>query len=251
MTDDLQPRKTPETPEATGRQPVFLMPGIVTALVGVMAAIQLADAFVFNSDTRELFTIWFAFIPVRLLDPSALPGGYWPLLWTPFTHAFMHAGFEHLIMNCAWLAIFATPVARRYGMGPTLILFLVSAFVGALAFAATTLPGVAVLIGASGGVSGLTGAAMRFMFQPVIVAQHPVTGERIALGRKLASFKELWASSQARTFILFWVVLNAAVPLLPLFLGANVQVAWQAHLGGFFTGLLLVPLFERKGAARA
>jgi membrane associated rhomboid family serine protease len=251
MTDDQQPPQIPQSPDAAGRQPIFLVPTIVTALVGLMAAIQLADAFVFNNETRQLFTIWFAFIPIRLLDPAGLPGGFWPLLWTPFTHAFLHAGFEHLIMNCAWLAIFATPVARRYGAMPTLILFLVSAFVGALAFAATTLPGVAVLVGASGGVSGLTGAAMRFMFQPVLVGQHPETGERIVLGRRLASFKDLLANAQARTFIAFWVLLNAAVPLLPLVIGQSVQVAWQAHLGGFFAGILLVGLFERRDSARA
>jgi membrane associated rhomboid family serine protease len=249
MNDDQQPPKTAQNKEAEGRQPVFLVPGIVTALVGLMAAIQLADSFVFNSGTRELFTIWFAFIPVRLLDPTMLPGGLLPLLWTPFTHAFLHAGFEHLIMNCAWLAIFATPVARRYGMAPTLILFLASAVVGALAFAATTLPGVALLLGASGGVAGLTGAAMRFIFQPVIVAEDPETGRRVVLGRKLASWGEMWANPQARNFTLFWVILNAAVPLLPLLIGSDLSIAWQAHLGGFLAGLLLVPLFEREARA--
>jgi membrane associated rhomboid family serine protease len=28
--------------------------------------------------------------------------------------------------------------------------------------------------------------------------------------------------------------------------GTSVQVAWQAHLGGFFAGLLLVGFFERR-----
>jgi membrane associated rhomboid family serine protease len=39
------------------------------------------------------------------------------------------------------------------------------------------------------------------------------------------------------------------VPLFPLFTGGEgVPIAWQAHLGGFFAGLLLVPLFERRHA---
>jgi membrane associated rhomboid family serine protease len=37
------------------------------------------------------------------------------------------------------------------------------------------------------------------------------------------------------------------VPLLPAFTGTDVQIAWQAHLGGFFAGLLMVGLFERRG----
>jgi membrane associated rhomboid family serine protease len=39
------------------------------------------------------------------------------------------------------------------------------------------------------------------------------------------------------------------VPLAPMVLGQSVEIAWQAHLGGFFTGLLLVPFFE-PGVAR-
>jgi len=66
------------------------------------------------------------------------------------------------------------------------------------------------------------------------------------LGRKLAGFGDLWRDSRARFFILIWVVLNAAVPLLPMVTGVAMSVAWQAHLGGFLTGILIVGLFERK-----
>ena len=67
------------------------------------------------------------------------------------------------------------------------------------------------------------------------------------LGRHLASFGELMRDNRARLFTLIWVVLNAAVPFLPLVTGQQISVAWQAHLGGFFAGILLVGLFERKG----
>jgi membrane associated rhomboid family serine protease len=42
------------------------------------------------------------------------------------------------------------------------------------------------------------------------------------------------------------VILNGAVPLVPLVTGEAIAIAWQAHLGGFLAGLLLVPLFERR-----
>ncbi|MGK2229798.1 MAG: membrane associated rhomboid family serine protease [Devosia sp.] len=137
-------------------------------------------------------------------------------------------------------------MTRRYGAGPMLAIFFVSAAAGAAFFAATTLTSGAYLIGASGGVSGLTGAAVRFIFQPVIVAQHPETGQRVIVGRKLASFADMWRDTRTRSFVLIWVVLNAAVPLLPLFTGASVAVAWQAHLGGFIAGIAMVGLFERR-----
>jgi membrane associated rhomboid family serine protease len=79
----------------------------------------------------------------------------------------------------------------------------------------------------------------------VIVAEHPQTGQRVVMGRKLASLGDLWRDGRARAFVLIWAVLNAAVPLLPLLTGTDVGVAWQAHLGGFAAGILMVGLFER------
>lgn len=238
--------QAPANPRQPGREPIFLLPGDVTAAIGVLVAIHLASTLVLNQAGQMQLVFWFAFQPLRIiagLDDLSLAV---PLIWTPFSHALLHAGWEHLLVNTAWFAIFATPVSRRYGAGPMMAMFFVSAAVGAALFAATTLYSGSYLIGASGGVAGLTGAAVRFIFQPVIVAQHPETGERVVVGRRLASFGDLWRDSRARLFILIWVLLNAAVPLLPLVTGTQMSVAWQSHLGGFFTGLLLVGLFERK-----
>ena len=243
MSDEQKPQ---ENQGSTGPQPVFLLPSVVTALCGLVVAVHLARSFAFNDEGDMQFTLWFAFIPIRLIAGGQIDGGWLPLLWTPFTHAFLHAGWDHLLLNVAWLAIFGTPVARRYGAGATVILFLASSAAGALAFAATTLPGFQLLLGAAGGVAGLTGAACRFVFQPVIVARDPESGEPRVLGRRMASLMDLARHGRARFFILVWVVLNAAVPLLPLLTGQDIQVAWQAHLGGFFAGLLLAPLFEQK-----
>lgn len=236
-----------ETPGQPGREPVFLLPVSVTALAGVMVAIHLASTFVLNQQGYNDFILWFAFLPLRIVVAGSDPSAAVPLIWTPFSHALMHGGWDHLLVNVAWLAIFATPVARRYGAGPMLAIFFVSAAAGAAFFAATTLYSGAYLIGASGGVAGLTGAAVRFIFQPVIVAHHPETGERMIMGRHLAGFGDLMRDARARTFIIIWVVLNAAVPVLPLLTGTAIGVAWQAHLGGFFAGIMLVGLFERKG----
>ena len=239
--------QAPANPPPPGREPIFLLPGDVTAVIGVLVAIHLASTLVLNQAGQLQLIFWFAFQPLRIiagLDDLSLAV---PLIWTTFSHALLHApGWEHLMVNAAWFAIFATPVSRRYGAGPMMAIFFVSAAAGAALFAATTLNSGAYLIGASGGVAGLTGAAVRFIFQPVIVAQHPETGERVIVGRRLATFRDLMADNRARLFILIWVVLNAAVPLLPLVTGMQMSVAWQAHLGGFFAGILLVGAFERK-----
>jgi membrane associated rhomboid family serine protease len=243
MSDE---QKTQRTQGPEGHQPAILLPGVITALLGLMLAVHLARAFVLNESGDLQLIYWLAFIPARAIAAAQFEGGWIPLLWTPFTHAFLHAGWDHLLINCAWLAIFGTPVARRYGPAATVILFLVTAAAGAAAFAATTLPDVQLLIGASGGVAGLTGVACRFIFQPVIVARDPETGEERVLGRRMASLGEVMRNQRAAFFIVVWLVLNAAVPFLPLLIGQSIGIAWQAHLGGFLVGLFLTPLFERR-----
>jgi membrane associated rhomboid family serine protease len=230
------------------RQPILLLPAPVMALCGVLLAIQAADSLVLNESGREQLLTWFAFVPYRLVDPVGIPGGWLPLLWTPLTHAFLHAGWEHVLLNTVWLAIFATPVAQRYGAVKLYVMFAIGAVFGAVGFAATTLPQVQVLVGASGGIAALTGTAVRFMFQPPVIGVDPETGERRFLGRRLATLGELVAHPTARTFTIFWLVANALVPLLPLLTGggAEMQIAWQSHLAGFLAGLLLVPLLERR-----
>lgn len=230
-----------------GRQPIFNLPPVVAAIAGLFVAIQAIDSFVLNESTRQELLVWLAFIPYRIVDIAAAPGGFWPMLWTPFTHAFLHAGWEHVLLNTVWFVIFATPVAGRYGAARLIVLFLLSALAGAVAFAATTLPGFSILIGASGGVAGLTGAAVRFIFQPVQVSIDPQSGERIVLGRHLATIPQVFRHPTARIFTIIWILLNGIVPLLPLFMpGMVVQVAWQAHLGGFILGFLAAPWFERR-----
>lgn len=236
----------PVSREPEGREPVFLLPAAVTILAGVLVAIHLASTLVLNREGQVEFLFWFAFWPYRIVLWAQDASFAIPLLWTPFSHAFLHAGWEHLLVNVAWLVIFATPITRRYGAGPMLALFLVSAAAGAAFFAATTLYDAVYLVGASGGVAGLTGAAIRFMFQPLIVGRDPQTGEQVILGRRLASIREVFANPRARFFTLVWLVLNAAVPLLPLVIGVSLGIAWQAHLGGFLAGFLMVGLFERR-----
>lgn len=231
-----------------GRQPIFLFPTIIAVLGGLMLAAHIAVG-TLGVEGQNLLFIWFGFVPLRLIVGMQEQMELLPLLWTPVTHAFLHANWEHLLLNLAWFAVFGTPVARRYGAVATTGIFLLAAVAGAAAFAFTSLvlglDGGVVLIGASGGVSGLTGAAVRFIFQPVLYAEDPGTGRSVAVGRRLASLGEVLRDGRARFFTLVWVAINAAVPLFFPF-GGDIGIAWQAHLGGFFCGLLLVPLFERR-----
>jgi membrane associated rhomboid family serine protease len=243
--------KDQQIPAAQEHQPIFMLPGVIAVLAGLMLLIQVLFAFALNQQAQEQVVVWLGFIPLRLLAPDQFPGGLLPLIWTPLTYGFLHGGWEHVIGNVAWLVIFGTPVARRYGAVRTLVIFFVSSIIGALAFAITSYASIAYLVGASGGIAGLTGAAMRFIFQPVIIGRDAETGQPVPLGRKMATIPDLLRSPPARNFTLIWIVLNCLVPLAPLVIGQPVGIAWQAHQGGFFTGLLLVPFFETPGRGEA
>src|SRR3954462_157663 len=112
-----------EIPAKKHRQPIFMLPMVITVLAGLMLAIEAATALVLNEEGQLNLVIWFGFIPARLMAPDQFPGGLLPLIWTPISYGFLHGGWEPVLANIAWLVIFGTPVARRYGAVPTLVIF--------------------------------------------------------------------------------------------------------------------------------
>lgn len=242
----MQNPDDPSNLNKTEHQPIFLLPQAVMILAILLIAIHFAYELSLDDSGKLEVWIWLGFIPARLFDVSA-PGGMWPLIWTPVTHAFLHGDWTHLAMNIAWLAIFGTPVARRFGGGRFLAIFIIGAIGGAALYLAFNLESLGVLIGASGGVAGLTGAAMRFVFEPVQMARHPETGVVVALGRKLTSIMGIWANPRARAFTLFWLGINLFIPIYGLFTDSDGPlIAWQAHIGGFVVGLILPGVIERN-----
>lgn len=249
MSDDPNPQENQRPVAKPSRQPIFLLPWPITALCGLLLAIELASDLVLNDDGRAMMLTWLAFIPYRMIDPSHYLGGWEPLIWTSVTHAFLHAGWEHVGGNVVWLAIFGTPLAQRYGAIKTYALFLLGAVIGAWSFALTSHGPDEYLVGASGGIAALTGVAVRFIFQPPVVVVDEATGERRLLGRHLASLSEFVRNPTAAIFSAMWIILNGIVPIIPAMSSAlGFAVAWQAHIGGFLAGLLLIPLFERRHA---
>ncbi|MBE1203733.1 rhomboid family intramembrane serine protease [Aminobacter carboxidus] len=219
------------------REPMFNLPGIVIAIVGACVAIHLSRVYILSPDQDFALLVRTAFIPVRYSGQYALE--IWAFT-SPLTYAFLHGGFAHLIINMVWLAAFGSPLANRLGN----IRF--SAF-----FAVTTLAAVALhyvlhsndaapLVGASGAISGMMGAAARFSFQ-VDRSQ----GKPAFAGAPLP-IRDVFRSRTALTFLGVWMVINLVTGLVGLTPGDDSQIAWEAHIGGFLAGFLGIRFFDRR-----
>ncbi|MFP5330341.1 MAG: rhomboid family intramembrane serine protease [Alphaproteobacteria bacterium] len=194
------------------------MPSTATAWIGlVTAASWLVAAVLGLSDSAA---IAMGFIPDRwsgavMLTPAV------PALLTPLSATLVHADILHLILNLIILLWCGTAVERVLGAGPLLVIYLIAAYVAAIAQWLVDPYGQMPMIGASGAVSGIIGAfALSFGQQKRIVRSR-------GLNRALNS---LW-------LLAAWVVLQLLTGYLAGMQG--VLLATPAHVGGFFAGLAL------------
>ena len=262
-TTALYAKGTTVTPER--HEPFFKIPSIILVLLALMAAIQLWRGSLSNSADFDLL-IRYAFVPGRMtfaFDPvgvvqrvatwnssndadsrqkAALAGlflgrgGRAP--WSLLTYAFLHGGWTHLGLNGLWMVAFGTPVARRFGPARFLVFMAVTAIWGAIAHWLCYPFGFAPVVGASAAVSGLMGAAVRFMFSITRNDTDPRFTTPLSL---VGVFRE----RRAVSFIAVWFVTNSLFGAGSMTLGlSDAPVAWQAHVGGFVAGLLLFPLFD-------
>lgn len=189
----------------------------------------------------------FSFIPRRLVEtPEWSPQG--AEAWTFLTYAFLHGSWFHVLSNCMWLVIFATPVVRYLGNGRGLVLMAVSAIAGAAAMLVPYWGEVIIMVGASAAVSGTMAAAMPIMYAPGFSRVSTGGGMPRAL-----SFGDLLRNRNAVIFTLVFFVLQlltgASEATVGTALVANGVVAWEAHLGGFVAGLVAFFWLARKSAS--
>ncbi len=243
MDNAEPPRQQPEAPRPPERVPVFNLPPVILAsLVLLAVGFAVQNLPWWSDDTLNWFYFTFSFIPARYAFPLSQQGLEW--LWTPVTYSLLHGGIEHIVFNGLWLMVFAAPVARRIGVVRYVMFWIFSAAASAFLHAAIYWGDQTLLIGASGVVSGLMGAACRFAF-PAMDGRR--TGIRQAhLNPRLS----ILASLRSRTvvvYILMWIAGNALVAFGITLVGDSSQpVAWDAHIGGFLFGFLLFSLFDRQ-----
>ncbi|MGL4634847.1 MAG: rhomboid family intramembrane serine protease [Beijerinckiaceae bacterium] len=258
-------------------EPVLFAPMPLVVLIGFMLGLHTYRVFVpgLFEDTDIAFLNTTAFVPARfslwaglasvqdiltdiaasspsmrglrqalfqafVADGSAKP-------WTMISYSLLHANWEHVIFNCLWMLAFGSPVMHRFGVTRFLLFFAVTAAAAAIFHAFFNQTDVAVLVGASGAVSGLTAAALRFA-----IGNNGFGGRQSNWMSPAEPLMKALQNKGVIVFILVWFGINLLAGIgIPVGTGTDVRIAWEAHVGGFLAGLLLFAAFDPVGSQNA
>jgi membrane associated rhomboid family serine protease len=206
------------------REPAVTAPPAALWLAGLLVAAFLAQS---AAPSGLVESLAYSPAPGVLSRPMTL-----------FTAIWLHGGWGHLAMNTAFALAFATPLARFFGPRPRgvtalFLFFLACGVLGNLGFGLLHAGQPLGLIGASGGVSGLAAGAARV----------------VGGGGRIGGFRSPFVLSMGGA----WIVSNLVVALTGGALTpGDAQIAWEAHLVGFASGLLLLrPFAALAGVPRA
>ena len=247
------PELLEDIPPAPPREPLLTLPGALTAYILLLAVIHLR---VLLPPEWENWTIdVFGFIPKRY-DSTLLaidfPGGAGARVWTFVTYSLLHANLSHIGFNVLWLLPFGSALVRRFGAVRFFLFMAVTAAGGALAHLVTHEHAVAPMIGASASVSGTMAAAIRFAFVQGSFLSFS-RGDADAAARVPAlSLMRALRNPRVLGFLGVWFGVNIIFGVGSIAIGNDgASVAWQAHIGGFFAGLVLFSLFDPVPRATA
>jgi membrane associated rhomboid family serine protease len=203
---------------------------VTLGLIGMNIAVWLFTGFIAPEQTAQATSVGLGYIPAVSFDYATLAPGLAivPEPLTYITHAFVHAGFWHLVSNMIFLWVFGDNVEDAMGHLRFLIFYLVCAAFGALCHGLLVSESQAPLVGASGAISG-------------VVAAYVILHPRV----------KIWVL----VFFRVPLPLPAFVPLLlwigqqffMLLVDPDGNVSWGAHAGGIVAGAVLVFFMRRKG----
>ena len=225
------------------REPIFNVPGVVLWLLAIFFAVHLVR-WVLPDEQNAWLTATLAFVPARLSGVAGdLPGGRIAAITSFVTHQFVHGDLAHLFINSAWLLAFGTPVARRTDAVRFLVFFLTAGVSGALLYLAVNGSIPILVVGASGAISGLMGAAFRFLFRSI--EDGGSLGLAGARTTPLMPLAETLTDRRILMAVAGWTLLNVLLAWGAAGLTEAAGIAWEAHLGGFYAGLLLYGFFDK------
>lgn len=214
--------------------PTELFPFVTIFLIVSCAAVFLFQVSLDVPVQRAIIAA-FGVTPSALFGLKALPPelAVLPPAATVFTSMFLHGGWMHMMGNMLYLWIFGNNVEDAMGHGRFIVFYLLCGIIAALAQSLAN-PGSEVpMIGASGAIAGVLGAYLLLHPRARVLVLLPIGF--IAFVPRLPAVLVLG----------FWFFIQIVNNLVTNPEGGG--VAWGAHIGGFIAGLVMIPLFKRKG----
>lgn len=196
-------------------------------LASLLVAVSIPALFIVQRELPD-GGLSLAFQPASLVE-----GRWWPGVLTAM---FVHAGWGHAGMNALGAIIFGPPVARLMpgvrGAVGFLLFYVACGLVAVLGYGLVHIQSQNIVVGASGAVFGLTGAAIRL------------------LGRRDGRLRPLTDERVIRVSAILMGV-NLAVGLIGLVPGAGgATIAWEAHAFGYLFGLVAIGPWSRMFSGR-
>ncbi|TIS58267.1 rhomboid family intramembrane serine protease [Mesorhizobium sp.] len=222
------------------REPVFNLPPVVLAIIGICVVVHLVRVYWLTDEQDFALLVRTAFIPIRYSGRFDLD---FYAFSSPFTYTFLHGGLAHLAINMVWLAAFGSPLANRFGMFRFSLFFAATGLAAVALFWAVHPLGQEPLVGASGAISGMMGAAARLGFRI-----DRSSGKAAFAGSPLP-MAAVFRSRGVVTFLAVWMVINLVTGLFGFALGFDGEIAWEAHIGGFVAGFFGLRAFDRQPQA--
>lgn len=195
------------------KEPVFTAPWPAMTLIGLILGLYALQS-TFGTDEHLVYL--FGLNPAQLSVPTS---------YNLVTSLFLHGNWGHALLNGFFALAFASGVARAFGAGPSgaasfFIYYIVCGIAAGLMYCAVYPDRYVYLIGASGAVSGLMGAAIRLGRGYLLPLTHPrVVGMTLAWG--------------------LINILSAFVVITP----SSGPIAWEAHIFGYVFGLLTIGIW--------
>jgi membrane associated rhomboid family serine protease len=200
------------------------------AIIAVNIAIFLLTAVAPSEDFSNASILGLGYIPSVINDLVELPPELVlvPENFTYLTYAFLHADIFHLGGNMLFLWVFGDNVEDAMGHVKYLIFYLLCAVAGAFLHG-VILPGSEEpLVGASGAIAGVVVAYLML---------HPHVKLWVLALMRIPMRIPAWIP------IALWIIFQFVM----LFTQTEDQVSWPAHVGGIIAGIVLTPLFKRRG----
>jgi membrane associated rhomboid family serine protease len=200
------------------------------AIIAVNIAVFLITAVTPSESFSNASILGLGYIPSVIHDTVELPPELVlvPENFTYLTYAFLHADIFHLGGNMLFLWVFGDNVEDAMGHVKYLIFYLLCAVAGAFLHG-VILPGSEEpLVGASGAIAGVVAAYLML---------HPHVKLWVLALMRIPMRVPAWIP------IALWIIFQFAM----LFTQTEDQVSWPAHVGGIIAGILLTPLFKRRG----